>query len=754
MAQSPADRRYARRGALRDAVMAAVGCEPLERILPRLENVKKNGVGYTARCPGHDDRRNSLSIRAGDDRRVLLHCFTGCEPERIVAAVGLTMADLFVSNYGRRARRVRRRVKTQGQRGEGEPIPSDHTAPPQHAGLTVAEYAAAKKLDPDRLRAFGLADVSYMSRPAVRMAYRDEAGNEVAVRFRLRLDKGADGDDRFRWKSGAKPCLYGRDRLALAHERGYIVLVEGESDCHTLWSHGEPTLGVPGAANWNEARDAPALESIPIVYAVIEGDTGGSALLRALAASALCERVRLIELGELKDPSGLYLADSARFAERWEAAKAGAIPLSERIAAEAEEEAAAAWKACRDLAQAPNILARVADAVAALGVAGERVAVLLVFLAVVSRLQRRPVNVAVKGPSSGGKSYLVEQTLRLFPPEAYFALTAMSERALAYSDEPLAHRVLVLYEAAGQSGDMGSYLMRSLLSEGRIRYMTVEKTPAGLRPRLIEREGPTGLIVTTTKASLHPENETRMVSLTVSDTPEQTRAVYRALANGRPAEPDLAPWHALQRWLALGERRVAVPFAPALAELTSTTAVRMRRDFGLFLALVEAHALLHRTSRETAPDGAILATLDDYDTVRALAEPLMAAGVEASVPATIRETVAAVARLCPDAGATASVAAIARELRLDKSAASRRALAAKERGYLVNHETKKGQPAKYALGEPLPEDAPVLPDRCSVAAWWQGHGAPPPPADDDDPFADDPFTGTVTGEPGNDQWTA
>ena len=65
----------------------------------------------------------------------------------------------------------------------------------------------------------------------------------------------------------------------------------------------------------------------------------------------------------------------------------------------------------------------------------------------------------------------------------------MSERALAYSEEPLVHRFLVLYEAAGVAGDFATYLLRSLLSEGCIRYESVEKTAAGLKPRLIERPG-------------------------------------------------------------------------------------------------------------------------------------------------------------------------------------------------------------------------------------------------------------------------
>jgi hypothetical protein len=115
---------------------------------------------------------------------------------------------------------------------------------------------------------------------------------------------------------------------------------------------------------------------------------------------------------------------------------------------------------------------------------------MILYLALRSRRLDRPVSVAVKGPSSGGKSYVVERVLGYFPERAYYALTAMSEKTLAYSEESIRHRFLVLYEAAGMNGDFQTYLIRSLLSEGRLRYETIEKTSEGLKPRLIEREGP------------------------------------------------------------------------------------------------------------------------------------------------------------------------------------------------------------------------------------------------------------------------
>jgi hypothetical protein len=61
----------------------------------RLQSVKQNGTGYIARCPAHDDGTASLSIGAGQDGRILLNCFAGCDTSRILDALNLRAADLF-----------------------------------------------------------------------------------------------------------------------------------------------------------------------------------------------------------------------------------------------------------------------------------------------------------------------------------------------------------------------------------------------------------------------------------------------------------------------------------------------------------------------------------------------------------------------------------------------------------------------------------------------------------------------------------
>lgn len=69
----------------------------IENLLSRLDGVKAgSAIGrWIAKCPAHEDRSPSLTIRFEDDGRILVHCFAGCSADDIMGAVGLEMTDLF-----------------------------------------------------------------------------------------------------------------------------------------------------------------------------------------------------------------------------------------------------------------------------------------------------------------------------------------------------------------------------------------------------------------------------------------------------------------------------------------------------------------------------------------------------------------------------------------------------------------------------------------------------------------------------------
>ena len=557
-------------------------------------------------------------------------------------------------------------------------------------GLTLARYAAAKHLSADFLRTVGLSDATYDGQHAVRISFFGLTGELLAVRFQIALD-----GDCFRWKSGSakRPPLYGLSRLNNVQKPDAVVLTGNELSCHILWSHGVPALGV---LDWVEERDAQHLNGIEKIYVVEPDDNGVKR--RWLARSIIRHRANIIRL----DPSAVYFEDPERFKTCWQVACLAATPwqaIEAKLAAEARFEA---WQRCGVLAQKANILDEFDTDLTRVGLVGERRGARLLYLAVTSRLLDRPVSTVVKGPSGGGKSFVVETVLRFFPSEAVYSLTAMSERALVYSQEPLKNRMLVIFETGGLTSELTAYLVRSLLSENRLRY----ETPNGL----IEREGPTGLILTTTDLRLHHENETRMLSLTITDTQKQTGAVLRQLAaQDDGARADLSRWHALQTWLATGPIGVTIPFAIQLADLMPPVAIRLRRDFKLVLMLIQAHALLHQASRRKDETGRIIATIKDYKAVRDLVADLMAEGVDAQIKPETREVVELVRKLLADGHEEVRQVDLMPHLKLDKSAISRRIGAALDAGFLRNRERGRYRPARLVLGDPLPEEVEILP---------------------------------------------
>ena len=95
------------------------------QLLNKLRGVKNkpNGDGWMAFCPSHDDGKGrGLSVSEADGK-IILHDFGGCSAEKIVAAVGLTVSDLFQDT----PRPIPR-------------LPSQEVGPPPSGGRVVSRF--------------------------------------------------------------------------------------------------------------------------------------------------------------------------------------------------------------------------------------------------------------------------------------------------------------------------------------------------------------------------------------------------------------------------------------------------------------------------------------------------------------------------------------------------------------------------------------------------------------------------------------
>ena len=179
----------------------------ITELLDGLKQVKGTNGQYTAKCPAHDDHRNSLSVTEGEDGRILLHCHAGCTPETILAAMHLDMKDLYPSKEERNAAKTGRSEK----------------------GSVTEEYV-----------------------------YYDSDSTPILKKLRLQFHDRKE----FRWqhfdgcrwrygRNGIDPPLYNQNAMA---NDGQIFVVEGEKDVLTMKRMGLTAVSLADGASsrWRE----------------------------------------------------------------------------------------------------------------------------------------------------------------------------------------------------------------------------------------------------------------------------------------------------------------------------------------------------------------------------------------------------------------------------------------------------------------------------------------------------------------------
>jgi hypothetical protein len=470
---------------------------------------KKNGTGYVARCPAHADSTPSLRISDGDGGKLLVKCFAGCTQDAVIDAL----------------RRLGHWPKKKGS-----------TAVPGQGcysvtGITLQQLADAKHLDIEFLRSLGLDQQRVKGVTRVKIPYSDAGGTVTGIRSRLSLEKTGQ---RFIWRKGDHATLYGLHRLADVRRAGWVLLVEGESDCWTLWRYGLPALGIPGKSTWKKswAAELAGLE----VYLWQEPDAP------ELPAKV---GVDVPDLRIVRPPDGLKDISEAHILGHTvpglvERLKAAATAYADERRAAAGAELARLETEAAPVLGAPDPLALVDGAIRALGYGGDLTPPLVTYLAATSRvLELRPgttpVHLLLKGLPSAGKSWTVNTVRRLLHADTCHVIDAGSPRVLIYDDADLQHRVLIFGEAdslpSGEDNPAAS-AVRNLLQDNCLHYQVVvrDEVTGEFTVRHVEKVGPTTLITTAVR-SLGEQLMTRLFTLDVAGDPIQYRAALLAQAN-------------------------------------------------------------------------------------------------------------------------------------------------------------------------------------------------------------------------------
>lgn len=229
-----------------------------EVVLPLLDNVKKSGAGFMARCPAHEDGTASLSVGPGRDHPVLLHCHAGCQPDDILAALGLTWADLSTPH------------DKPAEQGEWTP-----------AGPAVAVYDYTDEQGKLLFQVLRTAKKDFRQRvpdPTAKTGWTWKLGEVRRVLYRL-------------------PAI-----IDAVREGREIFVCEGEKDVHALVAKGHAaTCNSGGAGKWRAEYGEHLREAI--VTVVADKDAPGQAHARQVVAAlaGVAAKLRVVEAAAGKD---------------------------------------------------------------------------------------------------------------------------------------------------------------------------------------------------------------------------------------------------------------------------------------------------------------------------------------------------------------------------------------------------------------------------------------------------------------------
>lgn len=268
---------------------------PVELVLSKLQDAKRNGSGWIARCPAHDDGRASLSVAVGDDGRALVHCHAGCTPEAIVSAMGLRLADLMPGDSGKERSPRRAESKAKTKTGDSR----TKNAPTVYAAAEDAIAQLGRKHGPH----------------SAVWTYHNAAGEPVGTIVRWDADGGKDirplAKTAKGWIIGGMPeprPLYRLPEL-LARPNERVFVCEGEKAADAAASIGLLATTSPHGCESAATADWSPLAGRDVVI-LPDNDLAGRRYAKEvagiLAASEPAPSVKIVDLPELPEKGDIY----------------------------------------------------------------------------------------------------------------------------------------------------------------------------------------------------------------------------------------------------------------------------------------------------------------------------------------------------------------------------------------------------------------------------------------------------------------
>ena len=179
-----------------------------------------------------------------------------------------------------------------------------------------------------------------------------------------------------------------------------------------------------------------------------------------------------------------------------------------------------------DFLKADDLLNRLNEQIGKAGIVGEENSRLLLFLIIISYLNKSPIHGIVQGSSGSGKTHIISKIADLMPGEDVLRFTRITESSLYnWGEFDLFQKIIIIEDLDGLKED-ALYALRELISNQFLSSsVSIKDKKGNNKSAKKEVKGQFSSLSATTKGETYEDNMSRSFLIAVDESKEQTQRI-------------------------------------------------------------------------------------------------------------------------------------------------------------------------------------------------------------------------------------
>jgi len=264
-----------------------------------------------------------------------------------------------------------------------------------------------------------------------------------------------------------------------------------------------------------------------------------------------------------------------------------------------------------------DLLKRLNVEIGKAGIVGEENSRLLLFLIIISYMNKSPIHGIVQGSSGSGKTHIIGSIADLMPGEDVLRFTRITESSLYNWGEFDLFRKIIIIEDLDGLKEEALYALRELISNQFLSSSISMKDKKGNnKSTRKEVKGQFSSLSATTKGETYEDNMSRSFLIAVDESKEQTQRIIthqnkRNAGEIDPKQKQIAVQFIQQIVRSLKYYEVVNPFATRL--LLPEKVHKIRRLNEMYQAVIKQVTFLNQYQRKLTNDNQLITEIEDIE---------------------------------------------------------------------------------------------------------------------------------------------